>query len=522
LRRLAAVFVFVTLVFGKPIVNGDGVQYYAYARSTIVDRDLHFANEYAEALPRFRSLAPRPARTSRGFDEAYAPVGAAVVWMPPLAAAHAGTIVVNHAGGHAEADGYSTLDMFVAALTSWLLMLLGLLLCFDLARQWVAPRAALVGVLGGWLATPLFANAYELPMFAHAVDFGLVASLVWLTVRGGATLDWRRWLIIGVLFGFCVATRQQNVTVALLPVAAWLRLWRDRRADRRSILVAGGCASIGALIGFLPQIAMNLSLFGRPLAIHLQYVPRVDWPPHLWRDLFSRAHGLFSWTPLAAIAIVFLAIAARRPERRLTALVGLAVFASNVLLIGVLPYGPVLIGQRYLINCTPFFMLGLAAAAESLGVDRQNSRWRIALVALALFVLWNINLETLVVYGQIAGDGRFTVGELVWKQLAVAPRYWIRHVSGLSINQPCFSPLRALWDGAGGRVGPAIAGTAAILALVAGARLTTAIADAIIGWADGRSSRAQLTHTIAFVAAVLPVVVAGVWIWLGAPFDVFR
>src|SRR5581483_730110 len=106
-------------------------------------------------------------------------------------------------------------------------------------------------------------------------------------------------------------------------------------------------------------------------------------------------------------------IAARRPERRPLALLGLAVFAANVLLIGVLPYGPVLIGQRYLINCTPFFVLGLAGAAESVGVDHRNGRWAFVLGALAAFAIWNIGLDTLLVYGQIAGDGRFTVGELV-------------------------------------------------------------------------------------------------------------
>src|SRR5262249_26504531 len=163
---------------------------------------------------------------------------------------------------------------------------------------------------------------------------------------------------------------------------------------------------------------------------------------------------------------------------------------------------------------------GLGAAAEAFGVDRHDGRWVITLATVAVFVVWNVNLETLLIYQQIDRGGRFTVGELVWKQLTVAPRYWIQHLDGMSINQRCFSPLRALWDGAHGHGRAAVRGAAAIAALALGAGLTTAIADAIIAWADGRSSRAQLTHIVALAAAVLPVVVAGVWIWLGAPFHV--
>src|SRR5207237_9102309 len=51
-------FVFATLMFGKPIVNGDGVQYYAYARTTVVDHDLHVADEYRDGLTRFLSSGP--------------------------------------------------------------------------------------------------------------------------------------------------------------------------------------------------------------------------------------------------------------------------------------------------------------------------------------------------------------------------------------------------------------------------------------------------------------------------------
>ena len=79
---LASGFVIVTLVFGKPIVNGDGAQYYAYARTTVIDQNLLIADEYREERARFQSATPMLGLTPRGYDYAFAPVGAAVFWLP--------------------------------------------------------------------------------------------------------------------------------------------------------------------------------------------------------------------------------------------------------------------------------------------------------------------------------------------------------------------------------------------------------------------------------------------------------
>jgi len=485
------------------------VQYYAYARSTLVDHDLWLADEYADGASRFRSLVPKLEITIRGFANAYAPVGAAVAWMPAFAATHAWLGLARH-----TTDGYSEPEMFSTALTSWAFAFLGVLLLYDLALRWFSPRIAALAIVGAWLASPLFSNTFELPMFTHGVDFGIVSVLLYLVFTRGVRADAGEWLFIGAVSGWAVATRQQNVSLAVVPAVYWFRLpcgygWRSGR------WTALAATLTGAVVGFAPQMAMNVSLFGQPLMFQRHYVPHVDWPPHLWRDLFSRQCGLFAWTPLMLPACIGLIAAAAQPGRRTIAGLGMATLALNLLIIGVLPNGPVIIGQRYLINCVPFLALGLGVIFEWMGVDRTRNHAIGAGVLTAIAVLWNLNLDTLVVYNQIDRNVAFTLSELVRKELLVAPRYWTNHLRGLSINQPCFSLASELARGARGDLRALTKGIAAFLAVLSSAAGAVALARALSEPGRNATFRQLTLTTAAATALLLPATVALIWLSLG-------
>src|SRR5207237_8991382 len=124
-------FVFATLMVGEPIVNGDGVQYYAYARTTVVDHDLHVADEYRDGLTRFLCSGPLLGTTPRGYDYAFAPVGAAVFWLAPMWASHAIGAALRLAGIQASMDGCYERYVFAVAATSWLVVFWGLVACCE-------------------------------------------------------------------------------------------------------------------------------------------------------------------------------------------------------------------------------------------------------------------------------------------------------------------------------------------------------------------------------------------------------
>jgi hypothetical protein len=510
---ISSCFVFATLVFGKPIVNGDGVQYYAYARTTVVDRNLYVAEEYRDGLGRFLSSGPLLGKTPRGYDYAFAPVGAAVFWLPPMCASHAIGAALRLAGIPANMDGYSDRYLFAVAATSWLMMFAGLLCCYQLLVRYFNPRTSLGAVLCGLFASPLFANAYELPMFVHAVDFALSSVFACVILGAAARQTEREWLAIGVIGGVLVAIRQQNAAFLALPAMLLVRMLLSERRPAWHVFRLTAIAGAGFALGFLPQIAMNLALFGRPVVFHPIYLPSARWPPALWRDLFSARQGLFFWTPLMLVAVTGLVCAAWQRRHRLWASMALLAVGVQVVLVGIIPYGPNLIGQRYLVNCTPYFILGLAAAFEFIALRlRSRSPGRTIVYPVVVgAILWNIGLDTLVVRGLIDRWGPVPPTELLSKLITVAPLHLGDHLLGLSINQPSFSVFVQLGYGLNGDGWALLRATVAAFVLVASAAWMTRRASR---WWDGspdpRFPRAALVLLI-----LLTVSAAATWLYLG-------
>jgi len=506
-------FVFATLMFGKPIVNGDGVQYYAYARTTVVDHDLHVADEYRDGLTRFLSSGPLLGTTPRGYDYAFAPVGAAVFWLAPMWASHAIGAALRLAGIPASMDGYSERYLFAVAATSWLMMFAGLLCCYQLLVQYFDRRSSLLAVLCGLFASPLFPNAYELPMFVHAVDFAMSSLFACAMLVAAARETEREWLAAGVIGGMLVAIRQQNAAFLVLPAILLVRMLVSGRRRAWGILRLAGIGSAGFVLGFLPQIAMNLALFGRPIVFHPIYLPSTRWPPALWRDLFSARQGLFFWTPLMLVAVAGLVCAVWDRRHRSWASIALLAVCVQVVLVGIVPYGPNLIGQRYLVNCTPYFILGLAAAFEFLGRRLRSEALARALVYPLIVgaIVWNIGLDTLVVRGLIDRWGAVAAAEILTKVMAVAPLHLGDHLLGLSINQPSFSVFVHLGYGLNGDGSALLRAAAAVFVLMASAAWMTRQASR---WWD--HGPVEGVPRAALVLPILLTVSAAVtWLYLG-------
>src|SRR5580704_6649938 len=113
-----------TLPFGNPWVRGDGVGYYAYLRSALIDHDLRFENDYLAANESFvisrvdaqGRLLPR-LYTKTGYVENHFTVGPALLWAPVVLAVHGIVLLADHFGAHVSADGYSRPYLLTMALT---------------------------------------------------------------------------------------------------------------------------------------------------------------------------------------------------------------------------------------------------------------------------------------------------------------------------------------------------------------------------------------------------------------------
>jgi hypothetical protein len=233
------VFVLLLPISTPRIYATDEVQYYAYVRSLYFDHDLDFSNEYQHfadegmtngdpavynALLRHRPDDP-PRNPQTGMYRNLAPIGAALMWSPGFVLADVGVRLFNIAGFDIPADGYSKPYIWSVCFMSALYSLLGLLLCYRLARRFVPMFAAALATITVWLASPLVFYTYIAMPWAHATAFFLFSLFLWLWLHGwDGTLAERQaqrslgmWALLGLVGGLMTITREQLGLFMLLP-----------------------------------------------------------------------------------------------------------------------------------------------------------------------------------------------------------------------------------------------------------------------------------------------------------------
>jgi hypothetical protein len=287
----------------------DEIEYYAWLRSAVFDRDADFENEYQHF---YDANGARDAgfhetflerRNENGRRHNFAPVGTAILWSPFFAVAH----VAAGLTGHTQ-DGYSRPYIAAVTLASAIYGWLALLLSLGIVRRLTGQGTSAAWLV--WLGTPLLFYMYVAPGFSHACSAFSVALMfwVWLRVRD-------RWSIagsvcLGAVAGLLPMVREQDVFFLVAPAIDFLAwaLWTRKTAPLRSSPAQAftvACVGLAALaVVYSPQLYAYSVLNGH-LGPDATVGAKMNWAaPHLLSVLFSPRHGLFAWTPLAAVAII--------------------------------------------------------------------------------------------------------------------------------------------------------------------------------------------------------------------------
>ncbi len=173
----------------------------------------------------------------------------------------------------------------------------------------------------------------------------------------------------GVLAGLAVTT---EYPLAILACLLGAYVIRRPNAVKRGLLYGAGL-----LVGIAPLLLYDWWAFGSPTHVsysnvaanHVGLFGLVGLKPHVALDLLFGARGLFTLTPVVAVAvagIVLLYRDGRRSEAWTAAVVGLAYLVYNASYY--LPYGGWTPGPRFLIPVIPFIALPLASALRRLPV----------------------------------------------------------------------------------------------------------------------------------------------------------
>jgi hypothetical protein len=427
-----------TLPLVNPWVRGDGVGYYAYLRSTLIDHDLRFENDYLAGNESFVAarvdeqgrLVPGE-YTRTGYVENHFSVGPAMLWAPAVVAVHEAVRLVDHFGWRVPADGRSHPYLLAMALSTATYGFLSLLLSFWMARKYFDERWAFLATLGLWLASSLPVYMYFNPSWSHALSAFGVALFLWYWDRTQLRRSMRQWALLGVLAGLMGNIYYMNVILLIFPgleivhlLRAAPRESRQEPFPRRKLLPC--CVLFGAVfvVSLLPTFVTRQIIYGNPFETGYPGIRYWNWTsPALLQVLFSSDHGMFSWTPILLLATVGLFFLVKR--NTLLGVGSLLTFAIYYYFIA--SYmdwdGLSSFGNRFFVSLTPIFVLGLAAFFSSF------SRWagkapRAALLAgtlTAVLALWNVGFIFQWGTHMVPARGKISWPDMVHNQFVVAP-----------------------------------------------------------------------------------------------------
>jgi len=402
--KILILIFFFTLPLANPWVRGDGVGYYAFGRSLLIEHDLDFKKDWLAANTSFRTARTDAngtivsgQYTSTGHLDNHFSIGPAMLWSPFLIIMHLAVLSYDALGGHVFADGYSEPYVLAMALGTALYGFLAIWISFRLARKYLSERWAFWGALGIWFASSLPVYMYFNPSWSHAHSAFMVALFVWYWDHTRTTRTFLQWTLLGLIAGLMMDVYYPNAVLLLFPLLESLaRFWKGSsdaqpnpftRAFLNNVIFAAT-----ALVAFLPTFITKKIIYGSYL--NFGYTERWFWnSPALLKVCFSAEHGLFSWTPIVALAVVGMILL--RPRDQILGLYSIGSFAAYLYVIGCYQdwHGLASFGNRFFVSLTVLFALGLSSFFDWLA-RVWNSRRTIIFVPTmtTALIVWNLGL----------------------------------------------------------------------------------------------------------------------------------
>lgn len=414
------------------ITGVDPLAYYSVTHSLLYDFDVDLSNQYAVLDSDSPWLAEVAATGRRGSPFA---IGYSLYQLPFLALARGLASL-----GDVSDDGYGRLSIALYYCGNIAATCLGLAFLFlfstdvGSALGLSKERAAFVSgtvALVTWAGTTV--GYYTLSPMPHVVTFFAMCLFLRLWWRTRRSASVRRWIPVGIAFGFLAICRWQAILYAVVPMGydAWrLRTNRTSRGALSSRVAAG----FAALSVFSLQMLEWKAIYGHWITIP-QGADFFAMPRYALRVLWSTHHGWFVWTPLTLLGVVGLTVlAVRGPstsidrdsvgELRLLGRLCLLAIGLQVLLVGALPtswYNRDSFSIRMLTSAAPLVALGLLAL-----LARGDRVRRLSAVAMALAVAYTIVFAAQFRLDMIPRDDRLTVDELLTDKIFLRS-LWRRH-----------------------------------------------------------------------------------------------
>lgn len=436
-EKVLLLIFFLSLPLSNPWVRGDGVGYYAYVRSMLIEGHLNFEKDWQHGNESF--VMGRVNEKGQVLPSEYTPtghianiwtVGPSLLWAPFLVVTHAGVLLCDRFGAHIAADGFSSPYLITMALASTLYGFLGLWLSFRLAQKYFEQKWAFLATLGIWWGSSLPVYMYFNPSWSHAHS-AFVDSLFlwyWERTRQGRTVT--QWILLGLISGLMVNVYYPNGALLLIPlleaITGYWQAWNAPREARKPLpaMFLTQVLYFGVFVlALLPSFVTRRIIFGS--AIHTGYGTVQDWnwrAPAFWNVLFSSDHGMLSWTPILILALIGL-VMFRRADRSF----------GNYMMVAAVAYyfvvamhpdwdGMSSFGNRFFVSLTPLFVLGMSAFFDFLAHAWQaQGAAVVSSTATGLLIVWNLGLIFQWGTHLIPARGPISWRDAAYNQVAVVP-----------------------------------------------------------------------------------------------------
>lgn len=255
-------------VFLKKTVYGDGVYYFSWLRSLIIEHNINFEDEYN------RLGGNQPYLQDRTPANKYS-IGPALLWTPNYISIHR----------FIRGDGYSFPYQLVVSITSVCAALFGLIILTRLTRDKSSTIMIVLLLLA--FATNLFFYGSVDTVNSHAVTFFWASIFVVLL-----SVKPIPWMAAGLVLGALSATRLQDLLYILL-ILPYIKMMNKQ-------------AFLGGLsIAFAPQIIVWYLLYGSLINPYLRGSEGFNvFSPHILGVLFGKENGLLLWTPVVFLGLI--------------------------------------------------------------------------------------------------------------------------------------------------------------------------------------------------------------------------
>ena len=465
---LIGIFIF-SLPLLQPWVRGDGINYYAYIHSLVIDGDLHFDNEFKDALDLNQLRPPilsgirdyKPTEhlrvpeailplTKTGYLRNRMSVGTSLLWSPFFLLAHFLVIFLNKLGLRIIANGYTLPYVLSIAFGSCLYGFIGLLLSYKICRRYFSPATSLIATIALWWASPLPAYMYGHPLLSHASSAFAISLLLFVYLKIRDRESSALWLAFGVIGGLAAIVRIQDSIFLLIPGSELLHQCYTAIKYRKSayllkVIKKNILFLIGFLLGILPQLIVGKILYGAyTLDFYHQMQNEIAWKwslPPVLGIFFSSCHGLFSWTPILLFAVIGLYFFYKK-DRMLT-IISTIIFLLQVCIVsggyskitGIYIWQHSSFGGRMFLSFIPIFILGLAGLIENLKT-KISLKWLIVLVG--IFILWNLGFILQFGIGLLPREGYISWKQMAYNQFITLPLLIYKKIGRLGLSVAIF------------------------------------------------------------------------------------